>query len=447
MTHLPPGSDGWPLVGETLHFLFDPRFGERRHAKYGDVFRTHILGNPTVWVRGPEAVKKVLSTHMDHFSWREGWPDSFKILLGESMFVQDGEKHQQQRSMLMPAFHGRALASYFETMNTIIVRHLEQWLQQGELRWFEENRRLTFDIACQILLGTIPGEDVAELSHCFDLLTNGLLVVRMSQLPWTTFGKALRARTYIVNYIEKVIEQRRDDPGDDALSMMLAARDESGAPMNHADLINQSLLLLFAGHETTTSMITSLLLELARNPEILARARAEQQELAATGPVSLEQLRQMPYLEQVLREIERVHPPVPSAFRGVVKPVELGGYTIPVGWRVLYSILSTHRIEHIYPNSDHFDPDRFLPGQEQHKQQSFSLIGFGGGPRFCLGMAFALMEIKMIAAHLLRDYTWDLLPGQDLTMQRIPTRRPKDGLQVFLRRWHPALNHDQSVVV
>jgi cytochrome P450 len=169
---------------------------------------------------------------------------------------------------------------------------------------------------------------------------------------------------------------------------------------------------------------------LARHPEILQRTREEQLQLARAGSLNLEQLGQMPYLEQVLLEVERLHPPVGGGFRGVVKPFEYQGFYVPAGWRALYSIFATHSIPEIYPKPDNFNPDRFSPQRQEQKQRSFSLIGFGGGSRICVGLAFAKMEMKIVAAHLLRSYRWEILPNQSLDPVYIPTNRPKNGLQV-----------------
>ena len=116
---LPPGRMGLPVLGETLPFIFDPKFVEKRYRQYGPIFKTRIIGRPTVFMVGPKAVEFVLSSHMDHFSWREGWPDNFKLLLGESLFVQDGEEHRRNRRLMMPAMHGPALGEYVATIESV----------------------------------------------------------------------------------------------------------------------------------------------------------------------------------------------------------------------------------------------------------------------------------------------------------------------------------------
>jgi cytochrome P450 len=386
---------------------------------------------------GPEAAEFVLSSHMEHFSWREGWPDNFKQLLGESLFLQDGEEHRQKRRLMMPAFHGQALARYITTMESITQDYLQKWEQKREFTWFEEFKQLTFEIASQLLVGASPGSEVAHLSQLFTTLTNGLFAINPLPLPITKYGRAIAARNQLLQHITEVVRQRQQHPTNDVLSLLVQARDEQGNGMSLKELTAQAMLLLFAGHETTTAMLTWIFLELGRHPEVLQKAREEQLSLASEGGMSLEQLGKMQYLDQILNEIERLHPPVGGGFRGVVKPFEFNGFHVPAGWMLSYSIPGTHQLASIYPEPKRFDPDRFSPERQENKQKPFSLIGFGGGPRICLGIAFAKLEMKIVAAQLLRSYQWELLPQQSLDPVAIPMRRPKDGLRVRFQRIRP----------
>ncbi len=137
----------------------------------------------------------------------------------------------------------------------------------------------------------------------------------------------------------------------------------------------------------------------------------------------------MNYLELVLKEIERMHPPVSGGFRGVVKGFEFDDYYVPEGYQVLYSIRTTHRDSSAWDDLHSFRPERFEDG----RPVPFSLIGFGGGSRICVGYAFAQLEMKIIASHLLRGYEWDVL-NPDVEMKNIPTQHPADGLPVRFRR-------------
>lgn len=435
---LPPGSFGLPVVGETLSFLFDREFARKRQARYGAIFKTRLLGRPTVVMMGPEANQFVLSSHMDCFSWREGWPGTFKELLGESLFLQEGEEHRRNRKLLMPAFHGPALAGYVDTMQTLTDRYAQRWEDLGQFTWFDELKQLTFDIASTLLLGSEPGEQSAQMSQWFADLTNGLFSPPI-RWGWMPFGKAIKARDRLLEHIEQVVKERQAYPAHDALGLLVQSEDEAGNRLSLEEIKAQALLMLFAGHETTTSMLTSLVMSLAQHPDIWARARQEQAALANLDtPIDLEQIRQMPYLDQIVKEVERLYPPVAGGFRGVVKPFEFNGYRVPEGWMALYRIDAAHRDRRIYTDPERFDPDRFSPERAEHKRFDFSLVGFGGGPRVCLGLAFAQLEIKLVAAHLLRHYTWEVVPDQDLTMNPIPTLRPKSGLNVVFKKMEMA---------
>jgi retinoid hydroxylase len=173
-----------------------------------------------------------------------------------------------------------------------------------------------------------------------------------------------------------------------------------------------------------------MMMTLAQHPEVLNQCRQEQQRLIDQGPLTTAQLKQMPYLDQVLKEVERLFPPVGGGFRGVLKSLAFNGYQVPAGWQALYRIDAAHRDERCFSNPQAFDPDRFSPERAEQKRFDFSLVGFGGGPRICLGLAFAQMEMKIVTALLLRSYHWDLLPNQDLALLAVPTLRPKSGLKV-----------------
>jgi cytochrome P450 len=169
--------------------------------------------------------------------------------------------------------------------------------------------------------------------------------------------------------------------------------------------------------------------ELLQHPAIYARAVQEQEQVVGDGPLALEHLKQFPLLDRILREVERLHPPAPGGFRGVVEPFEYGGYRIPAGWTVMYSIVWTHQMRELWHAPDRFDPDRCLPPRSEGKQP-FALIGFGAGPRVCVGLAFAQMQMRIIVSHLLRTYRFELVPGQSFTPVPVPTKMPKDGLLV-----------------
>ena len=431
---IPPGDWGLPLIGDTLSFFRDPDFSQKKHQKYGPIFKTRLLGRPTLFVNGADANQFVLTHENDYFV--VSWPPSTKALLGSlSLALQTGGDHQSRRKLLAQAFMPRALSGYVATIETITQAYTQAWAEQKDLTWYPELRHYTLDIACKLLVGIDRGSQT-ELGHLFEIWCQGLFSIPLA-LPWSRFGKAQRCRQQLLKLIETTIRQRQQEATHqtDALGLLLEARDDQGQGLSLTELKDQILLLLFAGHETLTSAIASFCLLVAQHPSIGDHLRAEQQHFNSGSPLTLEELKQMTYLDQVLREVLRLIPPVGGGFRTVLKTCELSGFQIPAGWNVLYEINQTHWNPSDYPEPETFRPDRFEQGMGPASNQKYAYVPFGGGIRECLGKEFARLEMKIFAVHLLRHYRWELLPNQDLSMVVIPTPHPRDLLKV---RFHPA---------
>ncbi|MGF1589547.1 MAG: cytochrome P450 [Pleurocapsa sp.] len=430
----PPGKTGLPFIGETIAFLTDPDFNQKRVEKYGKVYQTSIFGSPTVMMIGSEA-NTFLFRHENKYVVST-WPKSTRVLLGkESLAVNNGSFHTSRRKLLYDAFQPRALASYIPTMEEITNSYLQKWEKTVRFTWYPELRNYTFDIASNLFVSTDGGSQ-SSVGHYFEDWCAGLFTIPIS-LPWTKFGKALKARRKLLENLEQIIlkRQQRDNPGEDALGLLIQAEDEQGNSLSLEELKDQVLLLLFAGHETLTSAIASFCLLTAQHPDVMQRLVAEQDQLNITGTLTLEDLKAMTYLEQVLKEVMRLIPPVGGGFRQAVETFEFAGYRISQGWNIQYQIAQTHKDEEIYPESDRFDPDRFAPKQAADKQASFGYIPFGGGLRECIGKEFARLEMRLFASKLLQNYQWELLPNQNLTLVTVPTPHPRDGLKVnFSRR-------------
>ena len=431
----PPGENGLPFIGETIAFLTDPEFNQKRKARYGKIYKTNIFGSPTVVMIGA-AANTFLFRHENKYVVST-WPKSTRILLGkDSLAVSGGSIHTSRRKLLYQAFQPRALASYIPTVERITDEYLQKWLRMKTFTWYPELRNYTFDIASKLFVG-IDGGSQTSVGHYFEDWCAGLFTIPIS-LPWTKFNKALKARKKMLEGIEEIIVKRQqgEDPGEDALGLLIQAEDDEGNSLSLSELKDQILLLLFAGHETLTSAIASFCLLTAQHPDVMQRLREEQNRLNITGTPTLEDLKNMVYLEQVLKEVMRLIPPVGGGFREAVATFAFAGYRIPQGWNIQYQIAQTHQDEEIYPESDRFDPERFAPDKLADKQASFGYIPFGGGLRECLGKEFARLEMRLFAAKLVRNYQWSLVPGQNLDLVTVPTPHPRDGLKVnFSRRF------------
>jgi cytochrome P450 len=432
---IPPGNLGLPIIGETIAFFIDRDFAIKRHKRYGPVFKTNLFGQTTVFLQGAAANRFILTNENVYF--QVAWPPSVKQLLGaSSLALQTGPQHVSRRKILAQAFQPRALAGYVEAMNTISDRYFAQWCKQATITWYPELRDYTLDIACKLLVGLDNGAKT-RLGQHYKTWSAGLFSIPLN-LPWTAFGKAFRSREQLLLEIEQLIRDRQAQTtppaNQDALDLLLAARDDDGAGLTLEELKDQVLTLLFAGHETLTAALAALCLLLAQQPQALTRARQEQAELG-DQPLTFEALKQMPYLDRLLKEVLRVVPPVGGGFRTVLQDCEYAGFTLKKGWQSLYQINVTHQDPTLYPDPQQFDPDRFDAERAEDKQKPFAYVPFGGGLRECIGKEFARLEIKLFAVRLLRDYQWELLPDQDLRLVVIPTPKPRDGLKVRFRQF------------
>lgn len=431
---LPPGRFGLPVVGETLEFFRDPDFAAKRHQEYGEIFKTKLFGQPTIIVKGSRANVFVLTHEPENFT--VSWPKSTQKLLGKnSLSVQLDEVHRSRRKILAQAFMPRALSGYIPTMMSCLSDYTDRWIRQQDLTWYPELRNLTLDIACQLLVGIEHGSQ-RPLGKHFEGWVSGLFALPLP-FPWTVFGKAVRYRTLLIEEISEIIRDRQQAqtpnpaPPKDALGLLLNVKDENGQKLSNAELNDQILTLLFAGHETLTSSIATFCLQMAQHPDVCDRLRQEIDALA-DQPMTLELLKSMTYLEKVIQEVLRFTPPVGGGFRKIIKECQFGGYTFPKDWQVIYGIASTHDSPEIYPNPEQFNPDRFET-DPLVAVPKYGYAPFGGGMRECIGKEFARLELKLFAVHLLKTCQWELTPDQDLSRAIAPTPYPKSGLKVALQ--------------
>jgi len=431
----PPGGRGLPVMGETFEFLRDPRaFFERRRQRWGSVFTSRVLGMRLVTLAGVEANRWIFAN--EDKLVRNRWSYAIRRLLGaNSLSLQVGEAHRARRRVLAPHFRRAGLEPLVEPVGQVAREHLRRWAAAGgETVAVERYKHMAFEIAARYIFGDIGRLDLQALSNDFDDWVQGMFVPVPLPLPGTAFGRAMAARKRMFAAIEAEVERRAGSSvrGPDVLSTLLDVRDDDGRPLPRATIVDEIQLLMFAGHDTTVTAMTNIMLHLSQHPEVLAKARAEQDAEGGAAP-TLERLRSMPWLAAVISESMRVLPPVGGAFREIMQDTEYGGFSLKKGWTVSMSPGVAHGDESVWTEPTKFDPERWMPERAEHKQHPFAWIPFGGGPRKCLGEHFAMLEMELVIAELLRDYEWELVEGQELTVSFFPFPRPKSGLRVRLR--------------
>ncbi len=329
--------------------------------------------------------------------------------------------------MMNPAFTIQYMDRYLPIMHRVIRERVAAWKAQSVIEITEEARKITFAIAAEALTGLKPGAEIDEFRNLYFGLLN---VSGNTPDEWEAAMTPIKDRLY--GLLRARIEEYRQHPSNDILGMMIQARDDQGRALTDEQLIAHINILLVAGHETSTSLLAWLMYLLIEHPDYRQRVMAEQAALLRPDEdPTLDQIKKMKVLDNALSESERLYPPVSNGPRGVLEDFEFGGYHVPAGTLVLYSIAGTHLISSIFRDPLKFDPDRFAAPREEDKKVPYSLVGFGGGPRICIGINFAQVELKAVASHILRHADLELLPGQHIAQVYYgPTGSPLNGIRL-----------------
>uniref|UniRef100_A0A4W5JN93 Cytochrome P450, family 26, subfamily C, polypeptide 1 n=1 Tax=Hucho hucho TaxID=62062 RepID=A0A4W5JN93_9TELE len=449
---LPNGSMGWPLVGETFHWLFQgSNFHISRREKHGNVFKTHLLGKPVIRVTGAENIRKILLG--EHNLVCTQWPQSTRIILGPDTLVNSiGDLHKKKRKILAKVFSRGALETYLPRLQDIVKSEIAKWCSEpGPVNVYVSAKSLTFRIAVRVLLGLKMEEKrIVYLSKIFEQLMNNLFSLPIDA-PMSGLRKGIEAREILHACMEKIIEEKmqkqQSDEYYDAFDYMLISAKENGNELSMQELKETAVELIFAAHSTTASASTSLILQLLRHPAVVEKAQieleseglgyeahSENEEAPCSRShipcLTLEKLSQLRYIECVVKEVLRFLPPVSGGYRTVLQTFELNGYQIPKGWSVMYSIRDTHETAAVFQRPEIFDPDRFGSERDESKTGRFNYIPFGGGIRSCVGKELAQMILKTLAVEVIGTCKWTLATETFPKMQTVPIVHPVNGLHV-----------------
>jgi cytochrome P450 len=408
------------------------------HARYGPVFTLRTFHLASVWMLGPEANRFMLVTDRDKFVWREGMMGDLIPLIGDGLLTTDGEYHDEARRIMMPAFHRNQVVAATETMIEETDRAIDAWRPGDRVDLYDWARHLAMRIAMRALFGLDPdatgGHDIAREFERGLSFHGEEFVLQVLRGPGAPFERVKSARRILDRLLGEEIARRRDGhEGEDVLTMLLQATDESGARLSDERVRDQALTLLFAGHDTTTSTVAFLFYELARGPDWRERLEAEQGALVGDGVPTGEQLfSELPLLDQALDETLRLYPPAWVGPRRATADFEFGGHRIPAGVPVNYSSWASHRLPEVFPEPEAFRPERFAPEAKAQIPKG-AYVPFGAGPRICIGMRFGQLEVKAIASRILSRVRLEVEPGWELRIRQMPTLSPQGGLPVIVR--------------
>ncbi|OIW00549.1 hypothetical protein TanjilG_24279 [Lupinus angustifolius] len=445
--NLPVGSLGWPIVGETFVFLramFDGnivRFIKERMDKYDSrVFKTSLLGEPMVVFCGPSGNKFLFSN--ENKNVQVGWPTTVRKLLRSSLVNKVGDEAKITRRLLMSFLNPEALRNYLPKMDTIAQHHIDtHWQGNEEVVVHSTVKLYTFDLACCLFLSIEESVQLSNISSNFGKFLKGILGFPIN-LPGTRFHAAMKAANVIQNEIKMIIkkrkvdlEERRVSPTQDLLSHLLVTPDTNGRFLTEMEIIDNILLLLFAGHDTSRSVLSSLMKYLTDLPQVYEQVLKEQLEISQGKEegelLQWEDVQRMKYSWNVASEVMRLSPPVTGTYREAIKDFTFADYNIPKGWKLHWNTASSHVDPTLFPNPETFDASRF----EGAGPTPFSYVPFGGGPRMCIGQEFARLEILVFMHNIVKRFKWDLVnPGEKFKYD--PMLEPEKGLPIRLQPHH-----------
>ena len=395
-----PGSNGLPLLGETLAFAKNPfRFIEQRLAAHGRMFRTSVLGRKAVVLAGADAAGRFIDSSV---VMREGSmpPHVQELFGGRSLPLLDGDAHKTRKGLVLQAFTRAAVTAYLPILQQTIERYFEAWTLSGEIRWLDELKKLSIEVICSAIIGMKPGDEMDQLRHDYGELTAGFATLPIN-LPGTKYRKALQARDRILAVLRAKVRERRQTPAGDGLSRILAA-----APREQLSDDDAALEL---HHIVIAGFIV----------------------FAEIGAIV-----QMPYLSNVVNEVRRLCPIIPAVFGKTKEGFEFEGVQVPAGWMVMWAVTSSHVAHGVYSDPEKFDPDRFAPERAEDKRHEHAYAPQGAGPvtgHRCPGFDFATYFMAVFAIVLLRRYTWQFA-AQDFTLDYSKTPpEQRDGLRATVR--------------
>ncbi|PJF23416.1 MAG: hypothetical protein CUN56_01105 [Phototrophicales bacterium] len=395
------------------------------HAEMGDVFRLPLPGFSPVMLVGAEASRFVLVTSRDDMRWRME-REPITILLRHGVLVEDGESHDNIRRIMNPALHKQMLQYYVTAMWRATDQITAAWQPGKPYNMLDEMRKIALLIMADTLFGVDFSPELKRLwkgvVRAVNYISPGIWVL------WRGFshiGYNHEIRK-IDAYLYRIIAQRRKNPGntDDLLGTLI------NTPAMTDDLIRDQLMtMIIAGHDTSTASLAWALYLLGAHPAVMMRAKAEVRATLGDSPPTYESLAKMPYLKQVLNESLRLYPPIHLGSRVAAKDLCFNGYAIPAGMRVFYSIYLTHRHPVYWHNPNQFDPERF---NAANKIMPYTFLPFGGGPRNCIGAAFAQVESKIVLARLLQQFDLHLL-NNNVRPYMGATLEPRPGVMMSVK--------------
>ncbi|NUQ79366.1 MAG: cytochrome P450 [Polyangiaceae bacterium] len=450
---LPPGPSQLPIV-QTMQWSFRPMpFMEACSRRYGDIFtlRFHQLGTFVFFSR-PEHIKQIFTGDTDVLLAGRANRVLEPLVGSKSVLLLDRKEHLRQRRLLMPPFHGERMLAYAAIMRDTAEAEIERMPLRTPFAIHPHMQAITLDVIMRAVFGLTssdaPGSEGERMRRLRKLLVEFItpppvlitfLPFTQVDLPGSPYRTFLRIRENVDRELYALIDERRRakdlNEREDILSLMLRARYEDGQPMTDVELRDELVTMLVAGHETTATSLSWAFDRILAEPRVAKKIDAELTRVLGGRRLDPAAIQGLDYIDAVIKETLRLYPILPIVARELAAPLEIAGYSLPAGTKVVPCIYLAHRRPDTYPEPTRFYPERFIDA----KIDPYAWLPFGGSVRRCLGMAFALYEMKIILATVLSRAHLRLASGEPArVIRRGITLAPSGGTRVILTEREPA---------
>jgi len=422
----------WRLVRKS--YVNPLRHAQELQSRFGNAVMQRLFGITMVHLYGAEAHRLCLVNDGQLFSNKRAWDQIIGRIFPNGLMLRDGDDHRYHRRLMQAGFKSHAMQRYHQQMAPGVARAVAAWpaTDGAPLRMYPEFKRMTLDLAAGIFLGMELGAEASRINRAFETAVAASMPKLPLALPGTLLWRGIRARRYMCEYFRRQLPARRGGDGADMFSLLCRATDEDGNRYTDQEVIDHMIFLMMAAHDTTTSTLASMTYLLGRHPQWQQRLRDEVAALGP-GPLRYEDLERMPQADWVMKEALRLYPPLSTLPKYSLAAFEFEGRTIPAGAMVATYPIHTHYMAQYWSDPTAFDPERFSDERAEHKRHPYCWVPFSGGAHMCIGLHFAVMQVKLVLFEMLRRYRWSLRDGYEMPVQQSPISKPRDGLPVYLQ--------------
>jgi len=429
----PPTPDGVPLLGHGLAFARDPWSAMCEWAREGPVVRLEFPGRSMYMVTDPELVERVLVSEQEKFTISRAQRETFEDIEDDAVTATEGERWQRLRRALQPAFTWAGIRAYGDRMAEQTAAHVDGWDDGQRVDLLREHRLLALHVLADTLLGVDVAGDEAMVHEAADALVARTNFRRPGQrlpdwVPTPTGRRFDRAVGDLDEYVADTLAEA--DPGEDTVAGVLLAAYERGE-VTMGEVHDNLTALLLAGHDSSAVTLTYAWYELSRHPDARERLAAEAASVPDGDLPVADDFEDLTQTRNVVRETLRLYPPAFSVSRATTEPVTLDGYELPAGAQLMLPQWVLHRDERFWDDPETFDPARW---ERDADRPEYAYFPFSGGPRHCIGMRFARLELALALATMARRVDLDVSVDGPLTFTPSISLRPENDVTATVRR-------------